>query len=96
MKKTEFYPLISEQEMLDNLGNYKQTIESCPHCGQKLNKKTTKDYETKFRDFLNNDNCFIKLFECPLGYAFVTQTGNEGHYNWQFNWIKYENHITIN
>jgi hypothetical protein len=74
-------------EVLNQLGNYANLKAWRDETGARVKTKT--DYEKQFEEYLDTVKGSIKLFECPLGYAFVEiKYGIDGEYYF-FHWVPY-------
>lgn len=79
-----------EDEVFDDLGNYKRTergfkeVETI-HFNNTL-KKTKAEYQIDILKHLNDTYKYIPLWKTPLGYCIVTR----GNFNWDFKWIGYD------
>ena len=80
-------------EVLNQLGNYDNLKAWRDETNARAKTKT--DYEKQFEEYLNKVDSSIKLFECPLGYAFVEYKFSiDGGYYF-YHWVPYNKfHVT--
>lgn len=98
MSVKKHVPLISEDELLGNLGRYRDTEASCPTCDAPLPElsreiltKRRREYEGKIYKYLNEVADWVPMFTTPVGFAIPEWSRSA----WQIRWINRNDRVIL-